>query len=377
MWVYSFSSSKVLKRANAMIDFYNAERIRCFQELKKRSVSAEKKNTVDYLTNLRSNDVTKISWSRGLFNIFCKNEEILHTIETRPVLYRPFCKKELVYNRKIIETPSKWNSVFPDVKTKNFVISISGVPSKSRFSAFMIDTIQDFNNMGRSQCFPLYIYEEVEGQLALNAEDDIPPEYTRKEAITDAALQEFRKVYGDEVSKENIFYYIYAVLQSKGYISAYQDNLSKEMPRIPFLKGFSEYVRTGKELAELHLHYEQPVDPSEIGLIVEIDKPDYTVQQMKFLKDGKKALKDTIIFNEHIRISHIPARVYDYIINGKSAVEWLMERYAVTTDKASGITDNPNDYGDEKYIFNLLISVMAVSLKTLELIDSMPEYTEI
>ncbi|MDE5770287.1 MAG: hypothetical protein K2I06_01470 [Ruminococcus sp.] len=112
-------------------------------------------------------------------------------------------------------------------------------------------------------------------------------------------------------------------------------------------------------------------------MTIEIDKEDYTVQQMKFPKDNKKALKDTIIFNEYIRISSIPKRVYDYIINGKSAVEWVMERYAITTDKASGITDNPNDYGDEKYIFNLLISVISVSLKTLELIDSMPEYTEI
>ena len=226
----------------------------------------------------------------------------------------------------------------------------------------------------------MYIYEkkETDAQLSLFADEaDTQPEYTRKEAITDQALTEFRKVYGQEVTKEDIFYYIYAVLQSKGYISAYQDNLSKEMPRIPFLKGFSEYVRIGKALADIHLHYEKPVNPEELGLTVEIDKPDYTVSQIKFPKEGKKALKDTILYNEYIRIRNIPERVYDYIINGKSAVEWIMERYAVTTDKASGITDNPNDYGDEKYIFNLLISVMAVSLKTLDLIDSMPEYEEI
>jgi len=226
----------------------------------------------------------------------------------------------------------------------------------------------------------MYLYEkkESDSQLSLFADEaDTQPEYTRKEAITDKALTEFRKVYGQEVTKEDIFYYIYAVLQSKGYISAYQDNLSKEMPRIPFLKGFSEYVRIGKALADIHLHYENPVNPEEFGLTVEIDKPDYTVQQMKFPKEGKKALKHTIIFNDFIRIKNIPKRVYDYIINGKSAVEWIMERYAVTTDKASGITDNPNDYGDEQYIFNLLISVMAVSLKTLDLIDSLPDYEEI
>ncbi|MDE5583626.1 MAG: hypothetical protein K2J08_07970 [Ruminococcus sp.] len=149
------------------------------------------------------------------------------------------------------------------------------------------------------------------------------------------------------------------------------------MPRIPFLKGFAEYVRIGKALADVHLHYEQPTEPAEIGLTININKKDYTVKQMKFLKNGKNVLKDTIIFNEYITISGIPDRVYDYIINGKSAVEWVMERYAITTDKASVITHNPNDYGDEKYIFNLLISVMSVSLKTLELIDNMPEYEEI
>ncbi len=247
----------------------------------------------------------------------------------------------------------------------------------------MSDCIEERNLLSGSQAFPLYFYEERKeeaSQLSLFADEaDTQPEYTRKEAITDQALTEFHKVYGQEVTKEDIFYYIYAVLQSKGYISAYQDNLSKEMPRIPFLKGFSEYVRIGKALADIHLHYEKPVNPEELGLTVEIDKPDYTVKQMKFPKDGKKALKDTILYNEYIRISNIPERVYDYIINGKSAVEWIMERYAITTDKASGITDNPNDYGDEneKYIFNLLISVMSISLKTLDLIDSMPEYEEI
>ena len=191
------------------------------------------------------------------------------------------------------------------------------------------------------------------------------------------AIEKHAFDFCENLESVTIFYYIYAVLQSKGYISAYQDNLSKEMPRIPFLKGFSEYVRIGKALADIHLHYEKPVNPEELRLTVEIDKPDYTVQQMKFPKEGKKALKHTISYNEYIRISNIPERVYDYIINGKSAVEWIMERYAITTDKASGITDNPNDYGDEKYIFNLLISVMTVSLKTLDLIDSMPKYEEI
>ena len=380
IWLYAFSEQNALSKSNAMIDFYNAERIRCFQELEKKDFSADKKKSADFLATIRSNDTVKISWSAGLSASFNRNDIIHHSDEVRTVAYRPFCKKILAYHKKIIERPSKWDSVLPDVQTKNRIICVSGSPLKKNFSVLMTDTIQDLNLMEHSQSFPIYIYEkkETDAQLSLFADEaDTQPEYTRKEAITDQALTEFRNVYGQEVTKEDIFYYIYAVLQSKGYISAYQDNLSKEMPRIPFLKGFSEYVRIGKALADVHLHYENPVNPEELGLTVEIDKPDYTVKQMKFPKDGKKALKETIIYNEYIRIKNIPARVYEYIINGKSAVEWIMERYAVTTDKASGITDNPNDYGDEKYIFNLLISVMSISLKTLDFIDSIPEYEEI
>ena len=166
-------------------------------------------------------------------------------------------------------------------------------------------------------------------------------------------------------------------MQSKKYIELYGDNLSKEMPRIPMLDKFPEYVRIGRELSELHVHYERPVDPQTIGVEIRIDKPDFTVEKMRFKKDGKTVLKDTIIFNDYIQISNIPTQAYEYVINGKSAIEWLMERYAVTVDKASGIVDDPNQYGDEQYVFNLLLSIIYVSMKTQELVDSMPEYKEI
>ena len=190
-------------------------------------------------------------------------------------------------------------------------------------------------------------------------------------------MTRFREIYGSKVDKESIFYYLYAVLQSRKYIELYGDNLSKEMPRIPMLDKFPEYVRIGKELAALHIGYEKIVDPVELGLSIQVDKEDYTVEKIRFEKDGKKLLKDTIIFNPYITIRNIPERAYDYVINGKSAIEWIMERYAYTVNQTSGIVDNPNKYGDEKYIFNLLISVINVSIKTQELIDSLPEYKEI
>ena len=201
--------------------------------------------------------------------------------------------------------------------------------------------------------------------------------YKKRYAISDAALTKFKGIYGDRVTKEDIFYYLYAVLHSKDYIEAYADNLAKEMVRIPTLEKFPKYVEIGRQLAELHLHYEAPADAAALGLDIAIAKEDYTVSKMRFKKVGKDNDKGTIIFNDYITISNIPERAYEYVVNGRSAIEWIMESYRVKTDKDSGITDDPNTYGNEKYIFNLLISVISVSLKTLDLIESMPEYKEI
>lgn len=177
----------------------------------------------------------------------------------------------------------------------------------------------------------------------------------------------------DRVTKEDIFYYIYAVFQSKGYIAEYADNLSKEMPRIPMLAHFPKYVKIGRALADLHLHYEKPVTAAEIGVTVDMRTEDYTiVDKMRFGKD-----KSIIEYNPYITIRDIPTAAYDYIVNGKSAIEWIVEQYAVTTDKASGIVNDPNTYAGGKYVFDLLLSIISVSLKTQELIAQLPEYKEI
>lgn len=182
-------------------------------------------------------------------------------------------------------------------------------------------------------------------------------------------------MYGDKITKEDIFYYLYAVLQCSQYLKTYEDNLSKEMPRVPMSAHFPEYVRIGRELADLHLRYEKPVSAEELGVIVEMRKKDYTVvDKMRF---GKGKDKSIIEYNPYITIRNIPTKAYDYIVNGKSAIEWIVEQYAVTTDKASGIVNDPNTYAGGKYIFDLLLSIISVSLKTQELIAQLPEYKEI
>ena len=379
-WVYSFSAESVLKRIADLVSQSKVD---------DGTIGLDPKVQETYLMNIRNNDAKKISWSRSLFRLFCQNKELPSCEDIRTATYRPFCKKKLAYDKDLIELPSKWDSVFPSADVENVVICVAAPPLKRRFSVLMANCIQDYHVFENTFCFPLYVYEKDNKRSTDSQQfnlydylEDMPHkdetvQYKRRSAISDAALKKFREIYGGKVEKEDIFYYLYAVLQCRKYIELYGDNLSKEMPRIPMLDKFPEYVRIGKELAKLHLDYEQEVDPASIGLQIQINKPDYTVEKMQFKKEGKTVQKDTIYFNRHITVSNIPARAYEYVVNGKSAIEWIMERYAVTVDKASGIMDDPNLYGDEKYIFNLLVSVIALSVKTQDLLDSLPEYKEI
>lgn len=383
VWVYSFSAQTAQNNADRMIEFYNRERQRCFAELESQKaqgiIPLAGKNAIDtFLMNIRSNDATKISWSAGLSTSLCKNKVIETTQIQRTVAYRPFCKKYLVYNKDIIERPSKWDSLIPDDGHDNLVICVSGAPIKKNFSVLMTDTIQDLNFLEHSISFPLFIYSKEDHQnTQITLFDSAGINYKKRYAITDASLNKFKSIYGDRVTKEDLFYYLYAVLHSKDYIAAYADNLAKEMVRIPALDKFPKYVEIGRQLAALHLHYEALTDIADLGIEIAITKEDYKVDKMRFKKVGKETVKNTILFNEFITISHIPERAYEYVINGRSAIEWIMESYRIKTDKDSGIIDDPNTYGDEKYILNLLVSIISLSLKTLDLIDSLPEYKEI
>lgn len=384
IWVYAFNSQSLSERMSNFIRFYNEELIRCHTLLESEYAGAKGQNVEKILSNLRSTDPRKINWSRGLFNQFVKKRELSDAFTIKKTMLRPFCKEYMAYNRQIIEMPSRWEMLFPDDSLPNLVICVSGAPLKKPFSVLITNCIQDLNLLEHAQSFPLYFYEEVkgsDGQITLldlgfgNAPTGA--RYKKRSAISDAALKKFQGLYGSKVQKEDIFYYVYAVLHSKEYISRYADNISKELPRIPTLDHFADWIQTGRDLAKLHLNYEQTANAEQLGLTVEISKEDFTVEKMRFAKEGKTAKKDTIHYNDFITISNIPERAYDYIINGQSAIEWIMEKYQITVDKASGIRNDPNDYAGGKYIFDLLISIISMSLKTLDLVDGLPEYKEI
>lgn len=384
-WVYSFDKASVSHRMESFIDYYNLEMHRChdiLSSMQAEGIPVPKKEKV--LNSLRNNDAHRISWSSGLINSFLKGVSIEKNSDLKLVMIRPFCKEWLFYNRKVIERPSRWGSFFPKNNTDNRIICVSGAPLKKAFSVLMTTCIQDFHMMENSQCFPMYYFEEdrgQEGQLslfdALDEERSNATKYKKRNAISDASLAKFKALYGNKVTKEDIFYYVYAVLHSKEYISRYGTNLAKELPRIPTLDKFASWEKIGRELAELHLRYEQPVDATALGFTVSVTTEEYTVEKMRFAKLEKTTDKTSIVYNPYITITGIPERAYDYCINGQSAIEWIMEKYQVSVDKDSGIRNDPNEYCGGKYIFDLLISIINLSLKTLDLIDQLPEYKEI
>ena len=258
-----------------------------------------------------------------------------------------------------------------------------GTPKE--FSVLMSDGIVDRQCMANGQCFPLYWYDESTADIAdlfnQDAEEEVMDRYIRRDGISDWILRECKQRYGNKVTKEDIFYYVYGILHSPEYRTTFEADLKKMLPRLPLVdkpEEFMAFSQAGRKLADLHLNYET-VEPYQ-GVSVKFvsAKPSYEVQKMRFGKlDSKTADKSTIFYNSGIVIENIPLEAYEYVVNGKSALEWIMERYQITTDAKSGITNNPNDWsrehGDEKYIFNLVLRIITVSIETMKIVKELPK----
>jgi predicted helicase len=194
--------------------------------------------------------------------------------------------------------------------------------------------------------------------------------------VTDFILEHAKQKYGPRVSKEDIFYYVYGILHSQTYREKFSADLKKTLPRLPLVsepKKFWDFSKAGRDLAELHLGYED-VPPCPGVEVTGDETGGYEVRQMRF---PSKDRKDTILYNASITVSGIPAKAYEYVVNGKSAIEWVMERYAVTVDRVSGIKNDPNDWAKEhnkpRYILDLLLSVINVSIQTVDIMNALPE----
>jgi predicted helicase len=282
----------------------------------------------------------------------------------------------LYFDKPFIESPGLAPKVFPNFNTKNLVITISGVGASKDFSVLLSDCIPDLQVQFNGQYFPLYHFEEREKNSPSLFDTADESEYIRRDGVSDFIFERARKQYGKNVSKEDIFYYVYGILHSPDYRTAFANDLRKMLPRVPLVedvRDFWKFSKAGRALAELHINYES-VPPFDGVQVTGTESGFYPVEKMRFPKKGQQ---DTIIYNSKIVISNIPAKAYEYVVNGKSAIEWIMERYAITINKESGIKNDPNDWakevGNPRYILDLLLSVINVSVQTVEIVEGLPK----
>lgn len=361
-WVYSYSREGLASTVTATIGAFNS----------------------DVLSGAINHDPTRISWSAALEQRFRSSRQ-LHfdpqLIATE--FYRPFTKQFRYSGPELTERAGGFARYFPSDALPNRTIMMPYGQSAVGFSALCLDAPFAYTPSGGNQNFPLYTYEpvstEAQGDLFAEADPAVIDGYRRKDNITDATLIAYRGFYEDPaISKEDIFYYVYGLLQSPTYKETYKADLMKMLPRIPKVKDFLGFSAAGRELADLHLNYET-AEPYALDEIVKgaPNGDEYDFYRVNKLSFGARKDRSRIIYNASITLAGIPEDAFDYQVNGKSALEWILDRYQVTTHKDSQITNDPNDYcrevGDPRYIIDLIKRIVTVSLETNRIVAGLPD----
>ncbi len=363
-WVYSYSKANLEKNMRETIDFYNKEA--------EKVLNTRKKDKNKVVEDIIDSNPVNISWSRALkkkadlykFDEFNRSDIVIS-------LYRPFTKQYLYFNKFWNEMPSQQD------KFKNYLsIGTLGIGSNKEFSITILNNIGDIQILQNANFYPLYYIEEDNKDKSLFETLDGVEKESKKNGISDYIFNLAKEKYLTKITREDIFYYVYGFLHNEDYKKEFEADLKKLIPRLPLVDDYNTfkiYSDIGRELSELHLNYENIERDSNI--IVEGEESNnFKVEKMRFTNKDKK---DVIIFNSDIKITNIPLESYDYQVNGKSAIEWVVERYAITVNKDSGIENNPNLWCEEnenpRYILDLLLSVISLSIKTNELIKKLPE----
>ncbi|GAA7308414.1 hypothetical protein HpCK6_01020 [Helicobacter pylori] len=360
-WVYNFSKDALSQNVQKCIDTYNADLKRFnerFREAFKQRTKDKGIKSADLYKHLNDKEITtdktKIAWVQNLKTQLIKGKKLDDFSQEKisVSLYRPFNKQWLYWGKDLIHRQGQFSKIFPNQSFENVVIN-TGMGDGKDFSALVSDFIPDRVLISNNQAYPLYYYDELGNRHC---------------AISGYALNLFRRHYQDNaITEEEIFYYIYAIFHHKGYLEKYKNFLAKEAPRIALSEDFKELSTLGKELGELHLNYESGEMHTSVKYTTLMNagmEGYYDVVQMKKDKKG-----DCIIYNQNITITKIPKKAFKYVVNGKSAIDWVIERYQKTMDEESLIENNSNDYAGGKYVFELLCRVIKLSEKSVDLIE--------
>lgn len=367
-WVYNSSKKVVLGNMKRMVDFYNTQ-VKDFSDA---VANSSKIRLEDFIET----DPTKISWSSSLLPNVAKG--VFATFQEDKIRvshYRPYFKQYLYCGEKMLHRRGQFDELFPTKETSNLIICVSSIGSNKGLAISIADSICDLHFNGDTQAFPMYYYEEVKTEQ-INLFDTNHTKYQRRDAISDFILKQARQSYSNIVTKEDIFYYVYGFLHSPEYRELFADDLKKMLPRIPLVAqstDFWSFSKAGRKLAKLHIDYEN-VPPAEGVIVKGAESGFFKVEKMRF---ASKQDKSVIYYNSKIIIENIPDEAYQYQVNGKSAIDWIVERYQVTTHKDSGIKNDPNDWAEEvgnpRYILDLLLSIIRVSTETVEIINKLPK----
>jgi predicted helicase len=345
--VYDFHRRALVERVERFADDYNSEVDRYRRAGGKKDVDA----FVRY---------DRVKWSRDLKADLRRGKYAeFSEAKIRNCLYRPFCKRNLFFDRILNEEVYVFPAIFPSVASEpeNVVIGVTDLGSEKPFMAMVARSLCDLHLVGPgagTQCFPFYVYDE-DGTH-------------RRENITDWALKKFREHYGKrKIAKWDIFYYVYGLLHHAGYRERFAENLKRELPRIPLAPDFAAFAAAGKELARLHLEYET-LEPYPLEWIETPGVPlSYRVEKMRLSKD-----KTSLLVNASLTLAGIPPETFGYRLGNRSALEWVIDQYRVSEDPRSGLRSDPNRPDDERYIVRLVGQVVRASVETMKLIDGLP-----
>ncbi len=384
-WVYNFSRPKLTENVESTIDFYN-EQVRGFEaHCEETALASPSAADIDRYID---NDPKNISWNRpDKTNIAKGRRYAFDGQRLFTSTYRPFTKQHLYFDSQLNDIVSQLPRLFPTPEHENLGFYVVGEGSAVPFSVMMLDCLPDRHVTGAGsggKFFPRYAYRELSTGDDLFASSEGTSDgdaYERVDNITDACLRDYRKTYADDtITKNDVFYYTYGLLHSPYYRTQFAADLKKSLPRIPKVRDFRGFAEAGRVLADLHLGYET-VAPYD-GIVEEVSGGSantapselFRVTKMKIVKRSGEAVRSTIVYNKRITLSNIPEEAYRYQLGARSAIEWIIDRYQVKVDKASGIVNDPNDWSDDpRYIIDLLKRIVTVSLETMKIVDSLPK----
>ena len=394
-WVYNYNKQEVIKNMQSCIKFYNTQRQDFYTKHAEKINNLNLTDKISYVKKFIRYDSKKIHWDRNnKKNLAESNNGIFDESKICIGLYRPFSKQYLYFDKQWNNCQYKLPKLFPKYSTNNYAICISKYTTD--FSVMMINIIPDLNAIGATQCFPRYCYNPSEADkddlLSQSKDNKEHDQEQRIDNISPKIVELFQQQYKDNnIDADAVFYYVYGILHSPSYRSRYTNNLSKDIPHIPYAaskKDFWLFSEAGKQLSNWHINYEKHNAEPNIQIIeapdlLGKDKDFYRIEKMKFGGSPRTPDKNRIIYNHNITITGIPPQAYEYEVSGKSPLEWLLERYQVTIDTGtggrpgSGIKNDPNDWSDNpRYILDLIPRLAQLSIDTSRVISKLPDIPE-